>query len=144
MLDVAFKSDCVTNPLICSRVNSLCRPLLLQSYLSFYCFLSLSLFLSLFRSLFCFNWKFTLTKDAENIPKSELYLCNRMQNCNSNSKQSKRHRQRHNKRTTQRKLGRVRNVIRSDFDALRDDYVDFGALIGQNGAFSWHVNYSQR
>lgn len=23
-----------------------------------------------------------------------------------------------------------------------DDYVDFGALIGQNGAFSWHANYS--
>lgn len=67
-----------------------------------------------------------------------------MQNCNSNSKQSERRSQRHKKRTTQRKLDNVRNAFRSDFDALRDDYVDFGALIGQNGAFSWHVNYSQR
>lgn len=28
------------------------------------------------------------------------------------------------------------------FDAFEADYVDFGAVIGQNGAFSWHANYS--
>lgn len=25
---------------------------------------------------------------------------------------------------------------------LENDYVDFGAQIGQNGAFIWHANYS--
>lgn len=29
-----------------------------------------------------------------------------------------------------------------DFDVFGADYVDFGAVIGQNGAFSWHANYS--
>lgn len=27
------------------------------------------------------------------------------------------------------------------FDTFHDDYVDFGALIGKDGAFSWHANY---
>lgn len=29
-----------------------------------------------------------------------------------------------------------------DFNVFEQDYVDFGAVIGQNGAFSWHANYS--
>lgn len=36
-------------------------------------------------------------------------------------------------------------ISRSEFDNnefISDDYVDFGAIIGQNGAFSWHVHYS--
>lgn len=28
-----------------------------------------------------------------------------------------------------------------EVDAHGDDYVDFGALTGQNGAFSWHANF---
>lgn len=28
-----------------------------------------------------------------------------------------------------------------EVDALGDDYVDFGALTGPNGAFSWHATY---
>lgn len=28
-----------------------------------------------------------------------------------------------------------------EVDAHGDDYVDFGALSGQNGAFSWHANF---
>lgn len=70
-----------------------------------------------------------------------------MRNCNFNGKQRKQRRQRHKKEARQRKFNRVRvDAVGTDagFDAFRDDYVDFGALIGQNGAFSWHVNYSQR
>lgn len=28
-----------------------------------------------------------------------------------------------------------------EVDALGDDYVDFGALTGPKGAFSWHATY---
>lgn len=28
-----------------------------------------------------------------------------------------------------------------EVDALGDDYVDFGAMTGAHGAFSWHANY---
>lgn len=28
-----------------------------------------------------------------------------------------------------------------EVDALGDDYVDFGALTGPRGAFSWHATY---
>lgn len=37
------------------------------------------------------------------------------------------------------------SISRSEFDStefISDDYVDFGAIIGQKGAFSWHAHYS--
>lgn len=37
------------------------------------------------------------------------------------------------------------SISRSEFgntEFISDDYVDFGAIIGQNGAFSWHAHYS--
>lgn len=36
-------------------------------------------------------------------------------------------------------------ISRSEFDNteyISNDYVDFGAIIGQKGAFSWHAHYS--
>lgn len=37
------------------------------------------------------------------------------------------------------------SISESEFDNtefISDDYVDFGAIIGQKGAFSWHTHYS--
>ncbi|XP_055298762.1 uncharacterized protein LOC129566658 [Sitodiplosis mosellana] len=55
----------------------------------------------------------------------------------------KRQRQRRPHKTQRKKKRQLDNRIRAHhFDAFEADYVDFGALIGQNGAFSWHANYS--
>lgn len=56
----------------------------------------------------------------------------------------RRRRQQQRPHKTQRKKKRqLDNRIRAHhFDAFEADYVDFGALIGQDGAFSWHANYS--
>lgn len=57
------------------------------------------------------------------------------------SQRKQRHRRRHkNQRKKKRQLdSRIRA---HNFNAFDADYVDFGALIGQDGAFSWHANYS--
>lgn len=58
--------------------------------------------------------------------------------------QKQRRRQQHynsQKRQKKRQLDGTR-IRAHDFNAFEADYVDFGALIGQNGAFSWHANYS--
>lgn len=41
----------------------------------------------------------------------------------------------------QRQFDNIRQSAH-DFNVFQLDYVDFGAVIGQNGAFSWHANYS--
>lgn len=35
----------------------------------------------------------------------------------------------------------VKNPNFYNVDAHGDDYVDFGALAGENGSFSWHASY---
>lgn len=59
-------------------------------------------------------------------------------------RQRQQQQQQHRPHKTQRKKKRqLDNRIRAHyFDAFEADYVDFGALIGQDGAFSWHANYS--
>ena len=52
-------------------------------------------------------------------------------------------RQRRPHKSQRKKKRQLDNRIRAhNFDAFEADYVDFGALIGQDGAFSWHANYS--
>lgn len=52
----------------------------------------------------------------------------------------------HRHKTQPKKKRQLNNDNRRNhahkFDAFEADYVDFGAVIGQNGAFSWHANYS--
>lgn len=50
--------------------------------------------------------------------------------------QQQQQQQRHQLRSEEEDKNRFHEV-----DALGDDYVDFGAITGQNGAFSWHANF---
>lgn len=63
-----------------------------------------------------------------------------------NSRQRRSHRRRHERQQKKnRQLGNHTRHARQrqahDFNPFETDYVDFGAVIGQNGAFSWHANY---
>lgn len=58
-------------------------------------------------------------------------------------RQRRKHQQQRPHKIQRKKKRQLDNRIRAHyFDAFEADYVDFGALIGQNGAFSWHANYS--
>lgn len=53
-----------------------------------------------------------------------------------------RRRRRHERPKQKRQLGiHTSRQQAHQFNPFETDYVDFGAVIGQNGAFSWHANY---
>lgn len=54
----------------------------------------------------------------------------------------KRHRHKNQRKKKRQLNNENRQNSAHQFDAFKADYVDFGAVIGQNGAFSWHANYS--
>lgn len=63
-----------------------------------------------------------------------------------NSRHRRHQRRRRHERQNEKKKRQLGNHTRQrqahDFNPFESDYVDFGAVIGQNGAFSWHANYS--
>lgn len=60
----------------------------------------------------------------------------------SHKNSRRRRRRRHDRQKKKRQLGNHTRRQAHDFNPFESDYVDFGAVIGQNGAFSWHANYS--
>lgn len=63
---------------------------------------------------------------------------NQEQQPNEEKEQQPQHQQ-----AEEEELGKqTRRRTAHDFNPFDMDYVDFGAVIGQNGAFSWHANYS--
>lgn len=61
---------------------------------------------------------------------------------NSRHRRHHERRRRHDRQKKKRQLGSHTSRQQAhQFNPFETDYVDFGAVIGQNGAFSWHANY---
>lgn len=58
------------------------------------------------------------------------------------TRSQKRQQSKQNKNQRKKKRQLDNRIRAHNFDAFEADYVDFGAVIGQGGAFSWHANYS--
>lgn len=80
------------------------------------------------------GWKHQLKKSISSHEQDET---------RKRQQQRRRRHRRHKKNQRNKKKRQLDNRKRTHyFDAFETDYVDFGGLIGQDGAFSWHANYS--